>query len=228
VSFSQRPPLTLGGGRPSIETLSKFGRWRKALPKKLAEGDIILYQCSAYSVVKKASQIYRGSYITLRELVTHSIRQVRIEPHVWLERLDMDETVSGLFTGTWARWKPAPGDVVFYSALDVLAIRHSQGWFRTEAPWCPVQDAEVAHDLIEGQAMMVRSHLRRLAADPEGEFVVGSMVATRNLNQPDPSVWFRKSHDYWVTNSRGVALSDQMIRYELRRGVYQVLWLPED
>lgn len=215
----------------SLTTLRKLGRYPRVGQKDLVEGDIILYQESAFCVVRKPSQLYRGAPITLRELVTNDVKTVRIESRLKLPRLVMPQVFQGDQNGRWESWRLSPGDVVLYPGPEpdraVLAIRHSRGWFRTAPPWTPLADAEVIHDVVEDRALMVRSGDRRARSNPGAEFVVSSVVATRDRTQVEPSVWFRQSEDYWVGNSRQSALSDQMIRFELERGTYQVLRLPE-
>lgn len=232
MTHPNRVPVSTTGARPSLNTLARLGSFTPVVLENLAEGDVILYSDSAFYVVKKASQAYKGSYITLRELVTNSVRSVRIEPRVRVNRLDLDPLVAGNFDGRWDNWRIQVGDVVAYSGLlpdqPVLAIRHSQGWSRTSPPWTPFADVEIVHDVIEGFAQVVRSNVATLAEGSEAILATGSVVATRALTQSSPSVWVRRSEDCWVGNCRGVILSDQMIRYELGRRTYQRLRLPED
>lgn len=232
MSFSRRAPSEKGGARPSLETLGQICTYTSVGPQSLGERDLVLYANSAYCVVKKSSRFHRGSYVTLRELVTNRARTVRIEPQVTLTRLDLKPVITGDFDGRWDNWKLGTGDVVLYPALfpesSILAIRTGHGWLRTSAPWTPFADAEIVHDVMEGQAAMVRSNIRTLVGDPQSEFAVGSTVATKVGEWAEPSVWFRQSENHWVSNCRGIALSDQMIRYELERGTYQVLRIPED
>lgn len=215
------------GARPSLRTLERIGTYTSVGPHSLHEGDVILYGGSVWCIVKKASQFYKGNYITLRELVSNTIRTVRIEPHMRVSRFEISSTVSGQFEGRWASWKLAVGDIVFYPDRNVLAIRHSNGWYRTAAPWSQFADAEIVHDVFEGPALMVRSCVRPCPVFPETDFQIGSAVATRDLSSREPSVWFRQAEDYWVGNSRQAPLSDQMIRYELSRRTFQSLRLPE-
>jgi hypothetical protein len=214
-----------------LSALGRLGTYTAAGQQELADGDVVLYANSAFCVVKKPYQCYRGSYITLRELVTNDIRSVRIEPSMKLTRLNLGETVAGNFDGRWQDWQLVVGDVVVYPsplpAGAILAIRHSHGWCRTEAPWTPFADAEIVLDVIEGRARTVRSSIRNAAADPRAMLTTGSVVATRRFLHQEPSVWFRKDEDYWVGNSRQAPLSDQMVRYELSRRTYEVLSLPE-
>lgn len=232
MTITNGAPVASAGARPSLKTLGKLGVYSPVFPRGLAELDVVLYERSAYCVVKKSARVYRGSYITLRELGTNAVRSVRIEPHVKLSRLNLRETVAGTFEGRVGYWKRAVGDVVIYPGKhvgdSVVAVRTAHGWFRTAAPWMPFADAEVSYDVVRGQARMIRTGLRMAVLGSESPFVVGSVVATRSTSRGEPSVWFRKSRDHWVGNTRGVTLSDQMIRYELDRNTYQMLHLPED
>jgi hypothetical protein len=227
-------PAEMAGARPSPAALGEFGTYVGVESRQVCEGDVVLYDSSLYSVVKKTCRASRGLYVILRELVTNDLRTVRMEPGVKLSRFDAEQSIYGEFDGRMASWTPSVGDVVLYPGIftdgHVLAVRNSSGgWHRTEAPWTSVADAEVILDVTQGKALMVRSNVRAAASEPpEGEFPVGMVVVTRDRRQRDPSVWFRQFEDCWVTNARGVHVSDQMIRYELERGTYQALSLPED
>jgi hypothetical protein len=227
VTSLNRASLSGSGARPSLIVLGQLGTYTPVRPGALAEGDVILYSNSAFYVVRRMGQVHGTGYITLRELVTNAISTVRIEPKVRVTRLDVSRLVTANFEGRWEGWKVSTGDVVFYPDLHVVAIRHSRGWFRTAAPWTPFADAEVIHDVLLKRALMVRSNIRNSGVDPGAEFVIGSVVASRDIRLSEPSVWFRQAEDYWVGNSRQAPLSDQMIRYELSRQTYQVLRLPE-
>lgn len=230
-----RPPVN-SGGRPlsggssrtlSANSLRKLGRFVRVRQAVLVEGDIVFHENSAFCIVHKDTMIRRGSLMTLRELGSNIVRRVRFDPRGFISLLRLPDVIEGQF----GEWKIHPGDVVAYSAVrpeeTVLAIRHRFGWYRTAAPWLPLTDAEVLLDLRERRAFMTRSSARPGGLDPRRVFLPGSAVATRDTTVAEPSVWVRTGEDYWVSNSRGAAISDQMVRYELRRGTYQFLNLPE-
>lgn len=208
-------------------TLRKLGSSTIRRQEALHEGDIVLRDGFGFCVLKKDPIVKRGSKIVLRELGTNFVQSAQYQPKARISVLVLPDgvpTPQGL-------WKVLPGDVVIYpgdpSKALVAAIRHRHGWHRTAAPWQPMTDAEILLDLQASRAILVRSHLAQGGKDPRAPFSPGAVAASRNLNLPEPSVWVRTAEDFWASNSRGAAVSDQMVRYELDRGTYQILQLPE-
>lgn len=207
-----------------LETLRQLGRYVTVRQEVLTEGDIILQDRTALCIVRKDLVARRGALIILREVGTNMIRTIRFDPLAKITMLRVQDVseVSG------EGWMIRRGDVVGYPAENssvkpVAAIRHETGWYRTAPSWLPLSDAEMVLDVRQGRARILRSEGHREAQQPGAVFEIGSVVCTRDVSQRDSSVYVRTAEDHWASNNRGAVISDQMVRFELRRGVYQYL-----
>lgn len=188
----------------------------------LYEGDVILRPEGAFVVVRTHHDIGdNGRRMMIRDLEGTTVRSIPFASESWVNRLTIP---SALTLGI------NPGDVVLYPngapQRSVAAIRHNVGWARTAAPWTPLSDGEILLHIREGKARVVRDALRT-GVESRQRMPMGTVVACRNLEAIEPTVWIRTGMDYWVGSNRGLTASDAMISYELGRHVYQTVWIPE-
>jgi len=225
-----RSPVRTGGRDPyksspralSYDTMRSLGPYGRVRHEELDEGDVVLYENSAYCVIEKVT-CPSDVLLILRELGSDQVRRSRLGRLGRIPRLRLSRLVEGM----GEPWEMQKGDVVVYLADKAedtfLAVRQNAMWGRTKAPWVPLSDAEVLVDLRAGRARVLRSsnHLRGI--DPREMLQVGAVAATRYGAAGDHSAWMRVAHNEWVGNVRAVEMSDAMVRYELLRGTYQLL-----
>lgn len=189
----------------------------------ISEGDTLFRPDGAFVVVRTQHDLRRtGSRVTLRDLEGTTLRTIAYDPSCWVSRLELLPVTAVSIH---------PGDIVLYGAngapeQSVAAIRHNHGWARTAAPWALYSDGEVSLHIREGKARVIRDTLLG-GAEPRRRMPLGSVVACQDVKALEPTVWVRTGPDYWVSSSRGVSASDTMIHYELERGTYHVVWIPE-
>jgi hypothetical protein len=189
----------------------------------LTEGDLVLHVDGPYVVVRTAgSRLRSNRHLLVRDVDGSTLRNVLKVPDAWVRRLELPEATMSQFK---------PGDVVRYLGSTVAettaaAIRHHAGWSRTVGPWLPMCDLEILVHLSQGRALVVRSTLRP-GEDRRRRMPVGTVVATADRKLRDPTVWIRTGRDHWAGSARGLTASDVMINYELDRGTYETVWIPE-
>jgi hypothetical protein len=226
-----KTPATAAGVLPHqrARALRALGTVVSAKMSTLVEGNILLMPRRAYVVLHTEYDLRRkGARLVLRDVEGAAIRTLPYEPDGWVTKLDLPAEI----TEGDGLWVIRPGDIVLYPGDGpehaMAAIRHHHGWMRTVAPWSPLSDAEVVIHLQEGRLEVLRSSLRRRATSPRSIYPLGSVVASRNLQTPEPTVWLKTGDDYWVSSVRGVTASDVMINYELMRNTYHVVWAPKE
>jgi hypothetical protein len=191
----------------------------------LAEGSVLLMSDGAFVFQRIEYNPGRaGNRMILRDVDGSVTRSIRYLPNGWVTRLELPVEVA---EGE-GFWMIQPGDIIWYPAHSVVAIRHVSGWMRTAAPWTPCSDAEVILHLGEGRIEVLRSSLRQTGTKPRKTYPVGSVVACRVLKAPEPTVWVKTDESCWVSNVRGTTASDLMINYELSRRTYHVVRVPQE
>lgn len=225
IPLSAKTPAGLAGVSPSqrVKDLRRIGGTFTVRMDSLTEGDILLRPERALVVVHTRHDARAlGQRVLLRELEGTTLRSIPFVPQSWVTRLEIPfATTAGL----------TPGTIVLYPAQQpehsVVTIRHRAGWARTAAPWPLFSDGEIALHLREDRARIIRSTLLR-GVRRRRRMPLGTVVACRNLSNPEPTVWIRTGPDYWTGSTRGVTASDAMMNYELDRRIYHTVWIPED
>lgn len=209
-----------------LAAFKKIGIFSQTRMASVDEGDVISTQTGTFAIVRKESSC-RGSMMSVRNLLTRDIKTMKFDPLARLLRLHVEPVQQD----KGRRWTITPGDVVLLLADSPEAatalVRHSRAWMPTRAPWLPLSDAEVLLELREGRAAILRNSWRPGSVTMPERLHPGMVVATRNRKEREPSVYIHTAPDVWVSNSRGAELSNKMIRFELGRGTYEVLKLPE-
>lgn len=217
-----KPSVTTSGILPSqrAKVLRSIGATVNVKMDALVEGSVLMLPAGACVLLRAQYDARRnGRRILLRKLESSSVHSIPYDPGAWVTTLELPSEV-----------KMELGDIILYpgnaSGGAVAAIRHHFGWMRTGAPWTPFCDVEVCLHVQERRAQFIRSALHG-GVRRSKKLPLGSVVACRNLNAAEPTVWIRTDEDYWVSSTRGVTASDLMINYELDRRTYHVVWAPE-
>lgn len=239
ITAIPRASVTSAGARPVkgpsqsersrqkvVAAFQKIGSFARVRMESLEEGDVFSNHLGTFCVVRKALSC-RGSVISIRDMATRNVKGMRYEPRVWLLRVRLPEVLEH----KGQNWRIRCGDVVVFPGNRAdhatVAIRHARAWYPTSAPWLPLGDAEIVLALKERRAFVLRNSVRQ--GDPRVPDVLplGMVVATRDVSVKEPSVFIQTAPNHWTSNSRGAALSTEMVKYELGRGTYQALRLPE-
>lgn len=226
ITAIQETPAQEAGVSPSerAKVLRSIGACVSVQVDDLVQGNVLMLPHGAFVILRKQRVINsHGGRIVMRALEGASLHTMSYTDFTWVPRLELPTEV----TEDGKSWTIRTGDVVVYPRENVAAIRHAHGWMRTAAPWSPYADAEVLLHLREGRAQVVRSAVRE-EIPARTTFPVGGVVACRDRGLLEPSVWVRTADDCWTGSIRSVTASDLMIRYELKRGTYQAVWVPEE
>lgn len=211
--------------RKSQNAFRKIGSYIRVRMEAVQEGDVISVPEGTFCIVRKEYS-FKGSMMSVRNVVTRNVHRMRFEPMNWALKVTLESVLD-----QGRRWTITPGDVVMLMAdrpkNATVVIRHARAWMPSAAPWLPMGDAEVLLELNEGRAKILRNSWRAADTGQSENFPLGTVVATKDRKDREPSVYLHKSPDLWVSNSRGANLSTAMIRYGLNRRTYEVLKPPE-
>jgi hypothetical protein len=193
--------------------------------ESVQEGDIISTPEGTFCIVRKEHS-FRGSMMSVRDVVSRNVHRMRFEPKGWALRVKIEDVKD-----QGRNWTISPGDVVMLMAdrpkNAIILIRHTRVWMPSKAPWLPMGDAEVLLELREGRARVLRNSWHPPEPKVPESLPLGTVVATKDRKDREPSVYLHSGPDLWVSNSRGANLSTAMIRYGLARRTYEVLKSPE-
>lgn len=188
--------------------------------KYLHEGETVLLGQEPHAVLFRRVGMRDGRVHFLVENLENRNRR-----HFWCER---GGSVYRLYlprqnVGLAQDWKISHGNVVIYPGKKgrptIAAIRHLYGWYTTTSRRIPLSDAEIVQDVRDGKATVVRSDRLRPRLNEIYLYRLGSVVATRDEREAEPTVWVRVDHNLW-RSSTGVEASDAMIRFEMSRETY--------
>lgn len=209
----------------SVNAFRKVGIYVRSRMDGVQEGDLIVVPDGTFCIIRKDSSC-KGSLMFVRDVLSRNVRSMRFEPMAWSQRLRVEQA-----TDRGRNWTISSGDVVAIKAdrpwEDTVLIRHTRMWMPTAAPWIPFGDAEVLLALKEGRAHVLRNSWRPGVVGLRDHLPPGTVVATRNRKEHEPSVYLHVAPNRWVSNSRGAHLSTDMIRLGLSRRTYEVLKPPE-
>lgn len=209
----------------SQNSFRKIGSYIRVQMESVQEGDVISTPEGTFCIVRKEHS-FRGSMMSVRNVVTRNVSRMRFEPKGWALRVKVESVKD-----QGRNWTISTGDVVMLMAdrpkNAVILIRHARAWMPTKAPWLPMGDAEVLLELKEGRARVLRNSWHAPEPRTPESLPLGTVVASRDRKEREPSVYLHTGPDLWVSNSRGASMSTAMIRYGLARRTYEVLKPPE-
>lgn len=220
-------PAVKAGAAPrkgfGAQDLHSLGDFAPTPMRKLDSGDVIALGRTAVCVVRRNVNARWGTGLIVRALGTTALRSITANSDSRVSILRMREEVPG-------GWPIRQGDVVLFPGKDLrrpmAAIRHEQDWHPTEPPWTPLCDAEVVLSVVQGEATVLRSLRHRHGVPYTHSFVTGSVAAPRNIRTKEPTVWLRTEPDYWTSSARGAAISDEMMKHQLTKASYHLVWVP--
>jgi hypothetical protein len=191
---------------------------------KLNEGDVILFGRAPHLIVRK-DNLRSGPKLRVQNLENRKIQEIFPKSYVRIKRLRAPRRHQD-----GKIWTMACGDVVLYPgtvrSFPEVAIRHQHGWYSSGGSRIVRSDVHLFKALSSGVAIPIRnSHLLN-AVPIRHPHMIGTVAAVRDLEVREPTAWVCVRRDLW-RSTNGVEASDLMIEFELRRGMYALLYEPE-
>jgi hypothetical protein len=204
------------------------GKYSPIHVRWIGEGDIIALPEKEPHMVVAKDRLAGGRIRLLSEsLETRKKSRMTLEGNQKLMRLKVPRR----HCDNGKLWTMALGDVVRYPegvhGVDVVAVRQKNGWHTSAEARLLKPDVRVYQDLTAGLAQAVRNqHLRRTVSSRQA-YRIGSVAATRDLEENEPTAWVRVERDCWRSTTH-VEASDAMINFELKRRTYVMVYAPEE